>query len=171
MNINQLLFGMMMSVCIFSACSKKEVKTYTIHQATISAEAPLLEGPNTIQGDFDNDLANFAKDNGFVVDDLGAVTIKSIVIKTEDSLNFDNISSLTLQMVSSQSEMMELGVINPIAKGTKEIKLNVAGDPGNILELMKEKKLTLVADANLIKDSNQGIVWNCSLEFDLSYKK
>lgn len=171
MNIIRKAIGACLLILLSSACSKNEMTTFTLKDVSIKAEGPLFEGSNTIQGEISNQLKAFAQAHQFSVDDLAAAKLKSVTIKQSDSSVFDLFTSVKLQMVSEKSSMIDLGVINPIVAGQKEIKLNVAGDQSNLLELLKEEKFTIVADVNMNKDYDGNVNWICQFEFELSYKK
>lgn len=165
------LIGIFLMITLTSACTKLETSTFKIENIALKAEGPLFEGPNTAQGEINKQLEGYAKSLNITVENIESAKLKSVTIKTIDSGNFDLFSSIKIQLVSEKTDMMDIGVINPIPAGSKEVKLSIAGELSDLIELLKQEKITIVADAGLTKDIDMNINWNCDLEFEINYTK
>ncbi len=135
------------------------------------AEGPLFEGSNTIQGEITTNINEIAKQHGISVDEFTNARLKSVTLYVDDSTDFDLLSSITMQFASDKTDMIEVALINPVPSGSTSLKLTVAGEQANLVEVLKQEKFTAVADAILTKDSDAGLEIRGDFEFELTYKK
>ncbi len=156
----------------FSACSSStETKVFNIQNIQISAEGPLFEGSNTAQLELNNPLQAYLTTEKIDIKNIKSAKLKSIQIDNADSSNFNMFQSLTLQLTSEKTPMLNLGVLNPIPADVKSINLNVANIQEDLVDILKQKSLFVVADALIKADTSANIKMNCNLEFELEIKK
>lgn len=67
--------------------------------------------------------------------------------------------------------MLNLGVLNPVPADKTSINLNVANIQEDLVDILKQKSLFVVADALIKADTSANIKLNCNLEFELEVKK
>ncbi len=155
------------AILVLSSCGSKISKPYEVNDVTLIAEGPLFEGSNTLQATTELDLskaADWAK-----ADNVHGCKISKIVLSTEDSLGFDMLNNIIVQVVSEKAGMVQIGVLNPIEKGQKQITLNVAKD-ADLKHIFEQKDMTIVADADLIGDRDANLEIKAQLLFDLELK-
>jgi hypothetical protein len=159
-----------LSIAIAS-CGKKESSILEFNNVKISAEGPLFEGSTTAQGEIETKLKDFAQANGIDEDKIESAKLKSVAVAVKDSTDFNIYSSLTIQFASEKTEMVKAAVINPIPTGSKKLTLTVAGEQDNLIDLLKQDKFTIVADAIVSKDTSMNIEMTGNFAFELTYKK
>ena len=153
-----------------SACQPKEnSKTLVIDNVAIKAEGPLYEGANLSQGEVQNALNAFAKENGFTSDAIKSVQLKSLTISANDSSSLDPFTSFNLQFASDQTAMVQAAAINKVAPGTKSINATIASQQEGLLELLKQDKFILVVDASVAKDTSMNINLVGKMEIEIKY--
>lgn len=134
----------------------------------LSAEGPLFEGSNTVQGNAVINLNDLA--NGIGAENLKEVKLTSITLYSNDSIPFDGMKSVTLSITANDAGMQQGAVLNPIVVDGNKIQLNVAQD-ADFTELFKQKEIIIVADADLNADRESNLTLSADLEFKVEYKK
>jgi hypothetical protein len=162
--------GVVFLLIYMSACQPKtNSKTIVIDNIAINAEGPLYEGANLSQGEVQNALNAFAKENGITVDAVKSVQLKSLTISTTDSNSLDAFTSLNLQFASDQTAMVQAAAVNKIEPGTKSINATIASQQEGLLELLKQDKFILVVDATVAKDTSMNINLQGKMEIEIKY--
>lgn len=162
--------GVVFLLIYLSACQPKEnSKTIVIDNIAINAEGPLYEGANLSQGEVQNALNAFAKENGITVDAVKSVQLKSLTISATDSNSLDAFTSLNLQFASDQTAMVQAAAVNKIEPGTKSINATIASQQEGLLELLKQDKFILVVDATVAKDTSMNINLQGKMEIEIKY--
>ena len=118
-------------VLVGCGSSESEEKDLLIENIEIMAEGPLFEGSNTGQALIEAPLSDFLNENKLTNEQLNSAKVSEIVLTTDDSTNFDLFQSITLQIVSDQTDMIKLGLINPIEKNSQSLTLKIAEEQGN----------------------------------------
>jgi hypothetical protein len=154
---------------ILHACSHPTVHPLSI-ETTLTAEGPLFEGSNTIQGDIGN-FAEVLKSMNTSAGKISSATLKTVTLTVDDSSNFDRFSSITLQLVSEKTDMVKVALINPVAKGLHTIEMTVASEQADLSDLFRQDKFTAVADAILNQDVDGNIRMQARCTFLLTIKK
>jgi hypothetical protein len=169
MRIPKILVVLVCSMFLMQACNKSNTSVLKIDSIPVSAEGPYFVGPNTFQGEIQNQLEAFAKENGITVDQLKSAKLTQFSLRVSDSLNFDKMSSIKMQMVSEQTDMIEAASANSIEKGKLSINFAVSNAENDYLELLKQNMFTLVVDANMKEDIDNDIAMLANLEFEIKY--
>ncbi len=158
-------------VTLMQSCGTEQKTSLNYNQVVISAEGPLFEGSNTLQGQIESKLSERIKDLQIKTENISSVKLKSITLSVNDTANFDLLTSITIQFASDKSDMVKVALINPVPAGSKTLKLTVANEQENLLDILKQEHFTVVADAIFAKDSDANFNMNGDFEFELTYKK
>jgi hypothetical protein len=156
---------------MLGACKTETTASLSYKDVKLSAEAPFFEGSNTIQGILETRLDEFVEEHHIKTDDIVAARLKSITLSsTDDSSNFDLLSSITVQFASDKTDMVEVALLTSIPQGQRSIELKPASEQKNLIDVLKQDRFTIVADALFTKDSEKNIELKAKLEFELTYK-
>jgi hypothetical protein len=82
---------------------------------------------------------------------LTKATLASAVLKAPEGQNFDAFSDIVLQLVTSSSDMIQVGVMNPVPKGQSSLSLQVSNE-ADLTELLSSEECVWVIDANIPVD-------------------
>ncbi|MFY8137729.1 MAG: hypothetical protein ACOVMR_06465 [Flavobacteriales bacterium] len=158
-----------LSICaiLFTSCGHEEKVVFTSEEITLSAEGPLFEGSNTLQGSMLIDLNKIKA--GTTAENVESVKIKSVKLTSTDSLMFNEISNITLQCTSNDASMIQSAVLNPVPEGASSISL-IPSAEADLVELFKQKEMLFVADAELRADKDGNISYKAVVEFELTLK-
>lgn len=162
-----VICGFLLLFC--SSCAKEKTETLVFDNILISAEGPVFEGANTAQGEVMNKLNEFAREKGIDLADLRSAKLKKMTLTTEDSAGFDLFSSINIQLVSDKTDMVEAASVNKVEPGSKQLVPELPSENANLLELLKEEKFTVVADAIITGDSDSDIQFKGIIEIELKY--
>jgi hypothetical protein len=152
-----------------AACNKEKTTTLVIDNIAIGAEGPLFEGANTAQGEVQNQLQNFAKENGIELSAIQSAKLKTLSLSVDDTSDFNLYSSISVQLASDKAEMVEVAAINSIQPGSKKLDLTVATEKNELIETLRQDKFTVVVDAIMTKDSNMNIAMKGRMEIEIKY--
>jgi len=156
---------------LMTSCKNNKKETLSYKDVQIMAEGPLFEGSNTIQGDLVTQLPALTQKLKIDTEDIVSIRLNSVNLSIDDTSNFNLFSSITLQFASEKTDMIEVALINPVPVDKQTIQLTVASEQENLLDLLKQDKFTIVADAILKEDSDKNINMKAHLDFELTYKK
>jgi hypothetical protein len=106
-------------------------------------EGPLFQGPNSAQASF----APAMEAEGT----LKEATLASAVLTAPEGQNFDAFSDIVLQLVTGTSDMIQVGVLNPVPKGQSSLTLQVSQE-ADLTELLSAQECVWVIDANIPVD-------------------
>lgn len=167
------LLSFLVIVLLTISCSgPKESKVDKIETIKLSASGPLFEGSNTFQAEFSDALDNFLKTNNIPLDDLSKIQVSSCKVSVAgEPQNFDNFSSINIQLFSDNYPMQNVALINPIPAGKSELNLQVAEIQEDILGIFKDQSIYIVGDAILKADYDNDLSFNCDIEIEVTYKK
>lgn len=159
-------------IFVLTGCSNNESteKDLLIENIEIMAEGPLFEGSNTGQALIETPIASFLTEHGLNKEQLNNAKVSEIVLSTDDSTNFDLFQSITLQIVSDQTDMIKLGLINPIEKNSQSLTLKIAEEQEKLIEVLKQDNVYIIADAILNQDTDMGLKFKCKINFKISHQ-
>lgn len=155
------------SAMLFASCGKEEKKTYIIPATLFVAEGPLFDGPNTLQANHVLQLQQI--DPAIVADHVKHVRLVKAHFSTTDSVGFDNMRNLVLQLTAANAKMQEVGLLNPVPKGATSVDLQASSE-ADVHELFRQNEMTMVLDADLVGDREENYELTGELEFEVTYK-
>ncbi len=153
------------------ACSSQSAETeLTVEDLNVFAEGELYEGSNTAQCEFKSPLKAFLKEKGIDVEQLESASVSACQLSVADSTNLNVYSSVSVQLTSEKEGMQNVGIMNPVPENVNQIQIKTAEQQENILELLKQDQLFVVADANIKQDTAMNIELKCKMIFKIKYK-
>lgn len=161
----------MACVVLFTGCAKEETASFSVSNVPVGLEGPLFEGANTAQGDVADALAAILKEKGITAEQISSARLTGLNLTVPDSVNFNMYTGITVQLVSDKTDMIKVGVINPVPKDQRSIDLSVAGEQDKMLDLLKQNKFTVVTDVNVAADTSMDVNIQANLKFEIIYKK
>jgi hypothetical protein len=143
---SNLFVFVLVSLLITSCGSYTEVETSSI-SFELNFEGPLFEGPNetTVSINFN------PSDYGVEKEKIKSVSVKSIVVSTEEEDGFDNFESMLFNFYSNEIGMSNVASISPVAKGNSVITPNVSKET-EFKQFSNINEFYLVLDANLTEE-------------------
>jgi len=168
----QYLFLSFAVIVFLTACGPGKVNqfTHTIKNVKISKEAPVSQGPESMQAELKFDLDSVFKANKADRSKIKNITIEEFKFNMEDGRNFDNIESFTVNFFSDANDMTKLGVINPVPKGSTSISATVT-DKVNLSKYFSEPSIFLIIDFNTTAADTVGYNLNAELKVKFSAKE
>jgi hypothetical protein len=155
---------------LISACQQERVNNeLLLNDLEIALEGPLFEGSNTAQCEVESPLAGFIAEHKLDVESLKEAKLTELTITTDDSSNFNLYQSITIQLVSENTDMVKVAVINPVPQNTNSIQLKIADEQKGIIKLLKQDKIYIIADAILNNDSDMNMNLKCNLKFNIKH--
>jgi hypothetical protein len=156
------LFGIV-GMLLLSSCGQETASTYPVNDQSFVMEGPLFQGPNTAQTSFTPAMKGEGK--------LTSATLSSAVLKAPEGQNFDAFSDVVLQLVTSSSDMVQVGVLNPVPKGQSSLTLQVSNE-ADLSELLSSGECVWVIDANIPVDMmDTTITFSGDFTFDVTHTK
>jgi hypothetical protein len=162
-----ILCGFLVLLC--TSCTKEKTETLVIDGIVISAEGPVFEGANTVQGEVTNRLNAFAREKGMDPADFHSAKLKKITLSIDDTADFDLFTSINIQFVSDKTDMVEAALVNKVQPGSRQLEPELSAKQHDLLDLLKQDKFTIVADANISGDSDNDIKFMGKIEIELKY--
>jgi hypothetical protein len=148
---------------LLSSCGQETASTYPVNDQSFVMEGPLFQGPNTAQTSFTPAMKGEGK--------LTSATLSSAVLKAPEGQNFDAFSDVVLQLVTSSSDMVQVGVLNPVPKGQSSLTLQVSNE-ADLSELLSSGECVWVIDANIPVDMmDTTITFSGDFTFDVTHTK
>jgi len=163
--MKKIVFSLII-LTLFTSCKERVTKKFLISDIPMVAEAPLFDGPNTLQAQFLFDPKTI--DPALSYDDIEHVTISRAEITASDSSGFDQIRNMVLQFTSANAAMQKAGVLNPVPKGVRNISINPSAET-ELTEHFKQSEITIVLDADLEGDREEALTMSGSFEFEIKY--
>lgn len=148
------------------ACGQKTVKSLVVNDLVLSADGPYFEGPNTFQ----STLSKIVEQNQLNPEEIDRIELISAEVILPDSISADLIQDMSLQLVSSQSEMKKVAFINPVPSQQKSIKLTTAEVKDDLSAILKNEEAIVLLDANLKKDYESNLSFKTNLTFNVTLK-
>ena len=148
---------------LLSSCGQETASTYPVNGQSFVMEGPLFQGPNTAQSSFTPAMKAEGK--------LTSATLSAAVLKAPEGHNFDAFSDVVLQLVTSSSDMIQVGVLNPVPKGQSSLTLQVSNE-ADLSELLSSEECVWVIDANIPVDMmDTTITFSGDFTFDVTHTK
>jgi len=156
--------GLLLSVILLvSSCGEESVSTYPVNNQSFVMEGPLFQGPNTAQASFSPSIEEEGK--------LTEAKLTSAVLKAGEGQNFDAFSDMVLQLVTGSSDMIQVGVLNPVPKGQSSLTLQVS-EEADLSELLASEECVWVIDANIPKDMmDTTLTFTGDFSFEVTHTK
>ena len=73
-------------------------------------------------------------------------------------------------IVSDKTDMIKLGLINPIEKNSQSLTLKLAEEQEKLIEVLKQDNVYIIADAILTQDTDSNLKIKCKINFKISHK-
>jgi hypothetical protein len=128
---------------LVASCGQDKASNYAVNDQSFVMEGPLFQGPNSAQASF----APAMEAEGT----LKEATLASAVLTAPEGQNFDAFSDIVLQLVTGTSDMIQVGVLNPVPKGQSSLTLQVSQE-ADLTELLSAQECVWVIDANIPVD-------------------
>lgn len=156
--------GLLLGVIgLISSCGQETVSSYQVNNQSFVMEGPLFQGPNTAQASFTPAME--------AEGDLKKATLASAVLKAPDGQNFDAFSDIVLQLVTGSSDMIQVGVLNPVPKGQSSLALQVSNE-ADLAALLSSEECVWVIDANIPVDMmDTTLTFSGDFSFDVTHTK
>jgi hypothetical protein len=148
------------------SCGKQTENVIELKDVVLEAEGPYFEGPNTFQSAIKATLKN----NNINPEQIESVVLTSATITLPDSIEDGAIQDLSLQMVSSNSDMMKVAFVNPLPSNQKEIALTTATEQDGLNKIFSNDDFIILLDANLKKDMEATFNFKANLTFKILTK-
>jgi hypothetical protein len=155
---------------VFSSCSKGREINYSTDEIILTASGPIMEGANTATADFTLALNDFLQKNGSSLAELSDARLQKATLSLPDSLDNGLMSEITLQLAADAADMQKVAVLNPVPEGKKVLELQVAQEQNGVEKILKQNKMTFVADFNAKKEMENDLVLKGKFEFVLTVK-
>lgn len=150
-------------VGLVTSCGQEAVSDYAVPNQSFVMEGPLFQGPNTAQASFAPAMA--------AEGELTGATLASAVLKMPEGQNFDAFSDIVLQLVTGSSDMIQVGVLNPVPKGQSSLTLQVAAE-ADLTELLASEECVWVIDANIPEDMmDTTLTFSGDFSFEVTHTK
>lgn len=148
---------------LFASCGQETASNYQVNGQSFAMEGPLFQGPNTAQASFSPAM----KAEG----ELTKATLASAVLKVPAGQNFDAFSDIVLQLVTGSSDMIQVGVLNPVPKGQSSLTLQISKE-ADLTELLSSKECVWVIDANIPTDMmDTTLTFSGDFSFEVTHTK
>lgn len=148
------------------SCGKQTENVIELKDVVLEAEGPYFEGPNTFQSAIKNALKN----NNINLEQVEGVVLTSATITLPDGIEDGAIQDLSLQMVSSNSDMMKVAFVNPLPSNQKEVALTTAKEQDGLNKIFSNDDFIILLDANLKKDMEATLNFKANLTFKILTK-
>jgi hypothetical protein len=166
-----MLAFLLSTALLWSGCVReKAFFTYEITDLEFVSDDMVFEGSNTLQQTHTLKLAAAAGLEQLTEDQIKKVKLTKAILTTDDSLHFDILNSIVLQLSSDNTEMTQLAVVNPIPEGLDQLNMTIAAE-SDVADAFKQNTIYLIADADVKNDSNTPIRFKASLTFEVTIKK
>lgn len=161
----------LLTLALLAACGTPETLVFESGPIPLTAEGPLFEGSNTAQGQWQPGLEAFLKEHGATVDQVKGARVTGALLEADSTGGLDGIRSVSLSIASDASDMVQVGVINPLLPGQQQAKLTTAGEQKGLVVHLLQPAVTVVADLDLDADSDADRHVTGSLFIELQLKR
>lgn len=167
--MKNFILASLLPVLLLASCAGETKQLEHEISLPLTCSGPLFEGSNTAAPEFKNFMDSLLKSKGYKAEQLYSVKLISATLSTEDSAGFDLAVSATMSMSSPKSNMQEVGVLNPLPKGSKRITLKTS-DERELKTYFAEPNISVVCDLNLAKDRDTDFTMNGTFRFRILVK-
>lgn len=157
-----------LALCLV-ACGEPERLTFQSGPVPLVATGPLFEGTNTAQGTWSTGLEAFLVEQGHSLDQLQEARLVGATIAGADSSGLQGVRSVSVQWMDGATGMHQVAVRNPLPADSATVALTLATDQAKVTELLRSGTLTVVADMDLVadSDSDRHVIGSFTLELTL----
>jgi hypothetical protein len=137
-------------------------------QITVSSEGPYFSGSNSFFNEYNVDLASLISEKSLTTDDIKSVKLVKAAIRPSEGtdIGFNQFSSASLQVVSDNTPMTSIAILNPIPDGASaSIQLN-ASEEADLTDYFKEASFTYLLDLDF-KEDDYSDAMSLSLDLEL----
>lgn len=159
---------LIIAISIVACGGSGKKATYKIKNASFNLEAPLFSGANTAQAEHKIDLAAIKKELSINASEVKSAKLIKAVIYFQDSTSTDIANSIVLSLAADKVKMAEVGVINPLEAGKKEVNLQGSTE-AEIADFFNQSLMYLVLDIDLKADAEKSLILSADLEFELEF--
>ena len=159
-----------MAMAILACNPETKEAKYTLENLSFEYEGPLYEGSNTGQYTLEVQLDKVLEGLASETAKVRHARLDKAVISPGEGCDFSLINSLVLQLVSEDTEMMEIGVLNPIPEGSTEAYLNTSRE-ADMADFFNGESFILVLDAGLKEDLYDNMILKGTFEFSLEIQE
>jgi hypothetical protein len=159
------LFIAIVLVASLFACGNYQSKTTDL-EIDLKADGPFFAGANSLIGEVQFNAASALGVDDF--SEISNVTISKITVELEEESSFtlDQFGSATLQLVSDNSPMTSIAVMNPIVVKDDEINLTVSKE-AEVTSFFKDGTFSVLLDLDFLEDSYEDYI-NAEVEINLT---
>jgi hypothetical protein len=143
-----------------ASCGETIKKTVVAENVTMIEDYP-FEGPNTITGIWEVDL------NGINLEEMDEAKVKSIKMEMVEPGTSTILGDCIMQLAAEGTNMQRVAVLNPIPDDQQSFELSIAEEQENLIDLLKQKEITFVADINLEEEPTSGLSIKTTIEFEI----
>lgn len=162
------------AVCLLlllcSCVREKVVVPYEINSIEFISDDMVFEGSNTLQVSYKLSLAEALGMETLTDDQIKKVKLVKATLVTEDSLHFNTMNSIVLNISSEKTDMTQVAVVNPIPENMDQLNMTVAEEQ-EIADAFKQKNIYLIADTDMKQDLTRPVRFKVNLTFELTIKK
>ncbi len=148
--LRPLFLALILATSLFS-CGNYQTKTTEL-EIDLKADGPFFAGANSLIGEVQFDAATVLGVDDF--SEISNVTISEISVELEDGQTFtlDQFGSAAIQLVSDNSPMTSIAVMNPIVVKDDEINLRVSNE-AEVTSFFKDGTFSVLLDLDFLEDS------------------
>ena len=163
--MNRAVLLLMMSTLILVGCGNQKNKSINIEVVAIG-EGPFFEGSNSLISEVELNLSELVGDSE--LKEITHVTINEISIELDDheELTFNHFNSAAIQLVSDNSPMTSIAIMNPIKLSGEELKMTTS-EQAEVTSFFQEGKFSLLLDLDFKEDSYSELL-NAEIEINLT---
>ncbi|MEM6265134.1 MAG: hypothetical protein AAGI38_21680 [Bacteroidota bacterium] len=148
---------------LLASCGTETASNYAVSDQSFVMEGPLFQGPNSAQASFSPAMEAEGK--------LTKATLASAMLEVPEGQNFDAFSDIVLQLVTGYSDMIQVGVLNPVPKGQSSLTLQVSQE-ADLTELLSSEECFWVIDANIPVDMmDTTLTFSGDFSFEVTHTK
>jgi len=166
-NSTKVLFGICLSLILFSCGSKKS--TTFIVPATLTSDGPFFEGANSLMSPITLDLKQLVKDEMFK--EASSIQLMGVELLVNDK-NVTDLSvfkNATLQFVGDVNTMTTVAILNPLVFIENTATL-VTSEEAELKPFFDEKEFTALLDLDFKNDEYwEGLSVKVNMSFKVEY--
>lgn len=164
-----LIYGWLVAALttLLGCGSPAVTEEFTLNDVVLTAEGPLFEGANTLQGEVTDALATWLKEKGKTPDQVKSISVKQVTVYPMPDTLHTEVKSIVVQLAADNENMVKAAVLNPVPAGAASYALQVSGE-ADVAGLLKQPKLVVVADAELAADREASLSMKAELVFDIT---
>lgn len=142
---------LVLSATLLVGCGNNKTSSKDL-EVIAKAEGPFFAGSNSLIAEVQLNMVDLLGDAEFK--EVANVKINGITIEMEDGqeLSLDQFTSAVIQVVSDNSPMTSIAIMNPIKVVDNELKMTTS-EEAEVTSFFQEGKFSLLLDLDFIEDS------------------